>query len=453
MRKKRLITLLLLLALALTLAPVPASALEEPDLLCTNALLWNITYNEVLLDKGAHDKAYPASTTKILTALLVLEAIADGTLTLDQPVTADSRLSTDLYGIFSDSNPAIEVGEVLTVEELMYCLLVPSANEAANILACAVDGSVEAFVDHMNRRAAELGCEGTHFTNAHGMHDPDHYTTAWDLALMFKEAMKYDLFRTIVMTPKYEVPATNMNEARTQFNTNGLVSNWNYGGYVWDKCIGGKTGTTDEAGRCLVAAAQDKDITLISVILGSGPIDTDGSGELKQGQFVESRRLLEWGFSNFERRTLARGIEPVASVKVTMSREADEVLVRPEGSISRTLPKDLEEDAIITDIHLFNTTVQAPVSEGQVLGTMTLSYDGDVLGSLDLVATSSVARSELLYRKSQFLSFMSKWGTLMLILLVAVLIFYVVHRVRRAAAYWNRHRKPKNRNGGQGRIY
>ena len=121
------------------------------------------------------------------------------------------------------------------MKELLYCLLVPSANEAANILAEAVDGSVEEFVAHMNRKAGELGCQGTHFVNPHGLHNDDHYTTALDLAHIVKAAMEYDLFRQIVYTSVYETAATNMSAPRTFYNTNGLITQWRFRGYLYDK--------------------------------------------------------------------------------------------------------------------------------------------------------------------------------------------------------------------------
>ena len=122
-------------------------------------------------------------------------------------------------------------------------------------------------------RAAELGCKGTHFVNPHGLHDPDHYTTAYDISLYMTEALKHELFRTIIHTATYVLPATAHQGEQTFYNTNALISNFHYSGYVYDKCIGGKTGTTDEAGKCLVAAAESGDTLLISVILGSGVVD------------------------------------------------------------------------------------------------------------------------------------------------------------------------------------
>ena len=437
MKKYRFLSALLLLAVLFSL-PVPVSAAqEELDLFCTHAVLLDANHGDILYDKGASERAYPASTTKLTTCLLVMEAIQSGQLTLQTPITAGDTAYQGLTGNFSTAD--IKVGETMTVEELLYCLMLPSANEAANILAVAIDGSIEDFVAHMNRRASELGCRGTHFTNPHGLHDDEHYTTAYDLAITMEACLEFDLFRTVTRTPKHMVPATNLAGEREIYNSNGLVSSWRYGGYLYDKCIGGKTGSTDEAGRCLVAAAEDGDEVLISVILGSGPMEVPGEEKLKQGQFRESQRLLEYGFNNFQRVTITRGDDPVDTVKVTMSRQADEVNVKPQGSITKTLPKDMDLDDIETDIRLFAKEVEAPVEAGQVMGVMTLSYEGEIYGELDLVAVTSVERSELLHKKQQFFEFLQTTGVKIAIFAAAVVFIAIVLRL---IAFPKKRRRP-----------
>ena len=450
MKKYRIPALLLSLVLMLNLLALPAAALEEPELQCTNAILVDANYGEVLYAKKADEKAYPASITKVMTALLLLEAMDSGKLKKDQQITAGPTTLQDMSGNYSTAN--LEPGDVLTVEQLLYCLLLPSANEAGNILAVAVDGSIEAFVEHMNTRAAELGCKGTHFVNPHGLHDPDHYTTAYDISLYMTEALKHELFRTIIHTATYVLPATAHKGEQTFYNTNALISNFHYSGYVYDKCIGGKTGTTDEAGRCLVAAAESGDTLLISVILGSGVVDPNGAK--RQGQFTESTKLLKWGFDNFRRVTISQGNDPVDKVAVTLSRQADEVMVKPEGEVVRTLPKDLDPSLIETTIHLNSDTVEAPVEEGQVLGTMTLSYEGTDYGSLDLVAVTSVERSELLYKKAQVVAFFQNFGVrvaavIILILVIAVLLKVLVFRKERRYGARVMSRGRRNYRGGR----
>ena len=433
MKKYRFFSALMAVVLSLALLPAPAAALDDPDIQAQHVILLDGNYDEVLYDKAGEEKAYPASITKVMTALLVMEAIDAGQMTADTMITASetSQQGLSIYG----STQNIKPGETMSVKDLLYCLLVPSANEAANILAEAVDGSVEEFVAHMNRKAGELGCQGTHFANPHGLHNDDHYTTALDLAHIVKAAMEYDLFRQIVYTSVYETAATNMSGPRTFYNTNGLITQWRFRGYLYDKAIGVKTGSTDEAGYCLASAAQDGDDYLIAVVLGAQMLTDEKGNITDRQQFSESKRLLKWGFANFQRTTITKGDSPVASVKVTLSREREDVMVRPVGSIERTLPRDLDQEQIESRITLFSDTVEAPVTAGQVLGTMTLTYEDELLGTLDLVAVTSVERSDLLYKKAQFLAFWhSMGGKLVLaavIVVVCVLVWLLAFRRRR----------------------
>lgn len=435
MKKYRLLSVFFALALLTgLLAPFPVCAADAPEITARHAILVDANYGEVLYEKDARAKAYPASITKVMTALLVCEAVHRGELSRQQMITASV---TAMEGLHPDGSTAnITAGETMSLEDLLYCLLLRSANEAANILAEAVSGDVATFVAEMNRRALELGCLGTHFENPHGLHSDSHYTTAYDIYLFLSAAMEQPLFREVVYTSVHEVPATNLSAARTLYNSNGLVSQWQYKGYRYDKCIGGKTGTTGEAGSCLAAAAVDGDEYLISVILGASPLLDDRGYVLDRRQFSESSALLKWGFKNFRRTTISKGDAPVAQVTVTLSQEADCVMVKPVGEFSRTLPVDLDMDDIQSDVALFQESVEAPVEEGQVLGTMTLSYGDEVYGTLDLVAVNRVERSEFLYRQAQIEAFFRQSGTQVaiaagLILAGIVLLRLAVFRKRR----------------------
>ena len=438
MKKYRFLSLLLALPMALSLF-LPASAIgkEDLNLFCTSAALLDANHNDLLYDMNARERAYPASITKVMTALLVMEAIEGGQLSLDTVVTVSGTAVQNIppeYVIGS-----FKPGEQVSIKDLLYCMLLESDCDASNILAEAVDGTVAEFVAHMNRKAGELDCQGTHLTNTYGLHDENHYSTAYDIALWMKAALEYDQFREVIGTDRYTVPATNLSGERFFYNKNALISNLYYSGYYYDKCIGGKTGTTDDAGRCLVAAAEDGDELLISVILGSGPMQVPGEENLKQGQFRESIRLLEYGFDNFQRVTITRDSEPVATVKVTMSRQADEVNLKAQGSIVRTLPKSMDLDDIESRISLFAEEVEAPVKEGQLMGVMTLSYEGEIYGTLDLVAVTSVERSELLYKKQQFFAFFQTAGVKLALAAGLLLTALLVLRL----AVFRKKRRPK----------
>lgn len=434
MRKYRPFPALLITLLMLSLLlPFTGLALDDVEVTARHAILVDANYGEVLYEKAAREKAYPASITKVMTALLVAEAIERGDLSVSDMITVSTTSQEGLHANGSTAN--LKPGEVISVQDLMYCLMLPSANEAANILGEAVCGDVPTFVAQMNQRARELGCTGTHFANTHGLHDDDHYTTAYDIYLFTREAMSHDLIRKVVSTSSYTVEATNLSAPRTFYNTNALLSNWHYTGYVYDKAIGVKTGTTDEAGRCLASAAENGDDYLIAVVLGAEPgVKANGNQDLRQ--FSESAALLKWGFKNFKRTTISQSDTPVATVAVSLSQQADEVLVKPVGEITRTLPVDMDLDAIETNVSLFSESVTAPVEEGQVMGTMTLSYEGEVYGTLDLVATTSVERSELLYKQEQIRQFFEHSGTKLilgavLVIGVAVLLRLLVFRKRR----------------------
>lgn len=418
------------------LLPSAALAVEDPAPQATAALVVDATYGETLYEMNAHEKRYPASITKIMTALLTLEAVDRGELALDDIITAPPGIHNGLSADSSTQN--IRNGEQMTLEDLLYCTLVASANEACNVLAYAVTGDTATFVEQMNQRAVELGMTGTHFTNTHGLHDDDHYTTAWDIWLVSNEAMKNETFREIVTTAKYTVPATNVSKEREFYNTNGLVSPWKYSGYVYPAAIGIKTGTTLEAGHCLVSAAEQDGRTLYCVVLGAELVKQPDQS-YRRMNFVESTRLLEWGFSNFSYRTIWESSEPVKQLPVTLS-DTDHVLVRSEGSISALLPKDINVKDFKQDITLFTDSVEAPVTEGQVLGEITLSYEGREYGTLDLVAVNDVERSELMYRIDRAEKFIAQpWvkfaalGAVFFILFLIILIAALTRKKRRRA--------------------
>ena len=229
MKIRRLLSVFLLAALLCGLFTVPAAALEDPDIRAKAALLVEAETGTILYDKNAHDELSIASTTKIMSALLIFEAIERGELRMDQSVTATASA---LRGLPEDGSTAdIVEGETLTVEQLLYCMLVISANETCNILGETVAGSVDAFVERMNQRAQELGCKNTHFANTTGLTQSGHYSCAYDLYLITREAMTFEDFMTIVNTKSYEIPPTNKTEEeRVLHSTNALIAAYHHRG-------------------------------------------------------------------------------------------------------------------------------------------------------------------------------------------------------------------------------
>ena len=237
MKTHRFFSVFLLLILAVSLLTGPASAAEVPDpaIQAKAALLVDANTGRMVYGKNEHEELYPASLTKIMTALLTLEAVDSGQLSMDQPITVTESA---LEGLAADGSTAgIRAGEVLTVEQLLECMLIVSANEACNILAEQVSGSVDAFVGAMNEKAAALGCENTHFVNTTGLHDSQHYTSAWDLYLITAEALKHDDFLRICDMKSATIPATNLSEERVLHSTNYLISNWRALGYLDSRAL------------------------------------------------------------------------------------------------------------------------------------------------------------------------------------------------------------------------
>ncbi|MCI8808052.1 MAG: D-alanyl-D-alanine carboxypeptidase [Oscillospiraceae bacterium] len=406
MKKYRFLSLLLagLLALSLT---APALALEDPAPRAKAVIVVDGDHGEILYDLNARERMYPASITKIMTSLVVLDAVDAGEISLDTPVTASAQ-AVDLP--WDSSTAEIKAGETMPILSLLYCDLLPSGNDACNILAEAVAGTSAEFVARMNAKAQQLGMEDTHFANPHGLHDPEHYTTAYDIYLMASAAMENETFRTIVRSPSYTLPATNLQPERTIYSSNGLLSSFYSIGYTYGKAIGIKTGYTGEAGRCLASAAVDElGRTFYCVVLGTEDSE-DENGVKRRWSFVESKRLLEWAFHNFHRISLLdQETENVLrEVSVTLSDEADYVQAQPVGRIEATMPSDYDPKRaeLLFDLP---ESIEAPVAAGDKLGTITIKYDGVEYGTLDMVAMDNVARSDFLYTVQQIKFYWGKW--------------------------------------------
>lgn len=254
---------------------------QGPQVQAESAVLMDVDYGICLYEKNMHQKQYPASITKIMTALLTIE-----NSDLSDVVTFSENA---VYGIEPESSHiGIDVGEQLTVEQSLYALMLASANEVAMGLAEHVAGSVGAFVDMMNERAKELGCKNTHFVNPHGLHDEKHYVTAYDMALIAREAYHNQTFLNVVCTVSYEIPPTNMEEeTRYLLNHQKLLSDE---GWYYTGCRGGKTGFTDQALNTLVTFAKKENRTFVCVDL-----KTDGTPI-----YSDTIALLDYGFANFQ---------------------------------------------------------------------------------------------------------------------------------------------------------
>lgn len=390
MKIRRFLSFFFLLLLLPGQLAVPAAAAKVPDweVQAKAALLVDRNTGAVVYGMNEHDELYPASLTKIMTCLLVLEAVDGGRLRLSQEITATATSLEDLAD--DGSTAGIEVGEILTVEELLYCMMLVSANEACTILAEKISGSVGSFVEAMNRKARELGCENTHFMNPHGLHDSQHYTSAWDLYLITKAALEHPLFMTFCDAASHTVPATNVSGERQLSNTNYLIRSTRE--YYNPDVHGVKTGSHSQAGYCLVTTAQHARMELLCVVLGAERVQRDGTWWTYS--FGETNRLYDWAFGNFTYQTLYKEDDVAGEAPVALS-STDHVTLRPAKPVEVLLPKDADLEELEKSIALNADPVEAPIAAGDVLGTLTVRLDGEECVTVDLLAYTDVEASRL----------------------------------------------------------
>ncbi len=354
-------------------------ATEPPAVVADSAILIDAATGEVLFDKQMDKQKFPASTTKIMTGLLALE-----NLELDKKVAIDTEVAYT-----AGSRIFLIEGEEVTVEQLLNAMLVESANDAAVALAKQVSGTVPDFAVLMNDRAKELGAKNTHFSNPNGMPDETHLTTAYDLAMIAREAMSNDMFRSIVTTYKYTLPATNKQPERYLYNGNRLLFDENtkvmYNGSMislkYEGVTGIKTGYTNAAGSCLISSAKRNGIELIAVVLQSDP----------NNLFLDSIKLLDYGFANYTDVEVVQKDTPAGTVAIR-GGTLDFVKTVISKSASVTLPLEISPDLIRTEIEL-PEELDAPIEKGQKVGVVKV-YEGDeLLEESDIIAVSAVPES------------------------------------------------------------
>ena len=299
----KLLSMILALCITLTYINVPAYAATEGvaqeaattgafiPIDGTEAILIDADTGAIIYEQNSLAPVAPASTTKILTTLLVIEAIERGELALDTPVTVTPTAIATINSLASHVNPRLKAGETFNVLELLLAVMVKSDCAACNVLGEKVSGSVNSFVELMNKRGTELGCVNSHWSEPSGYPADDHFTNAYSLALITREALKHDLFRMLILNKSASLPATNKTGVRTFETTNKLLLP---GAYYNPYCIGGKTGTCKAAGECMVSIGHKDNKTVIAVVLGTKKKTFPGVGKVEM-RFFESNRLLQLG--------------------------------------------------------------------------------------------------------------------------------------------------------------
>lgn len=324
------------------------------------AILMDANTGKILYEKNAYEKMYPASTTKIMTAILALE---------NRDLSHIAKVSYNaIFTVPSGyTNANLQLDEELTMEQLLKVLLLPSANDAANVIAEDIGGSVESFASMMNTKAKEIGCMNTHFVNPSGIHNENHYSCAYDLAIMGKYAMKNETFRNMVSSIRYTLPATNKYDKadRIFLTTNRLINEKS--GQYYKYSTGIKTGYTDAAKNCLVASAKKDDMELICVIMGAV------SDNNSNNRFDDCIKLFDYGFENYSYKMLYSkdSVYKVITPRNATSKTKNlNVLV--ENDINVLINKADYDTNLVPTIDLDNK-LKAPITKGSIVGT--ISYD------------------------------------------------------------------------------
>lgn len=385
---------------------------------CEALYLYNLDNGVEVYNKNGDKKMYPASLTKIMTYIVVAENIKDFDNT---KITAKKELLSSLLGTGS-SISGIRVDDVLSVTQLLHCLMIKSGNDAALVLADYVGGDVRTFVDMMNNKAAELGCSKTHFVNPHGFHDDDHYSTAIDIATMTKYAMTLPGFMEICCLPTSYVLGQDKYPLVT---TNSMIDQARGGKYYYQYARGIKTGHTEESGYCLVSSAAYNGYSYLCVALGAPIKDAAGNRITDNYAMLDSKSIYRWAFTNLELKPILKKKDPLSEIKVKLAINKDSILLHPADDYSVLLPKNVNTSSIDVKIEKPNS-VDAPIKTGQKLGTAVLSYANRELARVDLVAIENINRNIVLYLIQCIVNIVgSVWFKIAIVVLILLIIAYI----------------------------
>lgn len=390
---------------------------EEMDIFqnitASNLLLADTSTGKILYEREVDKKIYPASLTKLMTAILVVENCQ-----LDEIVTVSENAINSVPSGYVNSN--LQVGEELTVEDLLYVMLIPSANDAANALAEYVGGNIESFSTMMNTRAKELGCKGSNFTNPSGLHQEEHYTTTRDLFLISQKAVENNLIKKIIGTTTYCLPSTNKyTKEPRRFTTTNYMIRESLKKYYCDYCIGAKTGYTGEAKNCVVEFAQKDGIELTAIVMGE-------EAKVKGQKFLDAKEMFEYVFKNYESEQVSFKNKKYETVKVKNgTKETKELEVLYKNNINILKEKGNNEKI---EENIEYTNLKAPIKKGDIVGKITYKY-AEITYETELIANSNVEESRVLAN--------------LLKILIVVLIIYIIYNLK----------KSNNKHGNHGKKY
>lgn len=351
------------------------------------AYLYNFENDVVLYELNANTPIFPASTVKIMSGIIAIEALGDDP---DRTITVTGEMLTSVSG----NNIGLVAGEIVSVRDMLAAMLTGGNNDAAAVLAYTAAGSIDAFVARMNDRAAALGATSTHYTNVSGMHNASMITTVSDIAIIAKYAYTIPLFMELTSEKKYVMEATNVSEYRNIYNRNYMIAKNLYTRYYYEGAEGINAGSTTQAGYAVVTTCRQSGLTYLAIAMGGEEDSDDGT----LYNYVAAANLLDWAFASYSYIEVLKDSMIVCEMPVELSSALDYVTLVPEESIILYLPTDTNLDTDVTYSYTTLTdTLTAPVAEGQSVGMITVLMKGEMIGTVNLVTTSAVSRSEFLY--------------------------------------------------------
>lgn len=389
---------------------------DIPSISAQYAVLMDYETGEILYNKNGSQKLYPASTTKAWTAYLVLKNVPD----------LNKKVEIKNIPPVEGSSMYLRDGESFTVKELLEGFLVHSCNDIAVVLAQYVSGSVEKFVDLMNKEAQAIGAKNTHFNNPHGLPDENHYSTAYDMALMARVAMNNNIFREIVKMKSVSFKATQAYPYERYFvNTNKFLNSnekINYKGkqidIKYDIVDGIKTGYTDDAGRCLLSSGVKDNMRLIATVFKTKGNDL----------YLDSRTLLDYGFDNYYSTTIINKDNYIGTKKVMFTKQ-NEFVYEPKYNYKVVLPKGTKENDYTTKVNL--DKVKLPIKKDDKVGTLEVFKGKELKNTIELVATSNLNSIFSFITENQVVINGIKIAAIALVSLITIAIVLVIIRKKR----------------------
>ena len=368
--------------------PASAETVPMPDLSRANAvLLYQVENAHLLVSQNADLTVFPASTVKIMTGLLAVEALQGR---YAETLTVTQEMVNAASGFRMYLNP----GETVTMEQMLYAAICAGYNDACVMLAYAVAGSVEAFVTQMNARAAQLGMSATVYTNPTGIHQDRMVTTANDIAKLALVAMENEAYMEIVSTVKYTMDANEIAPARTFYNRNSMIARNVTSRYYNADVTGLNAGTTTEGGYCVVASARRGDLRYLCIVMGADEDPSELGGTIYSYRLANE--LLDYAIRGFGMMRILDPQQVLASVRVGLTESRYELDLVPQKSIDVYLPKDIDTSALQYRVMLNDAEVKAPVEAGEVLGFVTVTYEDAMLATVNLCAAERVEQSPFL---------------------------------------------------------